>query len=220
MSQLNLHLASAPTDLVGRLRRLGLSSDVEVRLQENRRVMASFDRAGVLRVHRGYAHAPDHIVAALARWARRGTRRTDRRAAARAFLEFRVHDHVPPSRPQRRRPEPAAAGDPGRIDRLQALHRLLNDQWFDGALRPISIALSARMRRKLGHYEPAAECEARIVVSRRHLARDGWAGLADTLLHEMVHQWQDEQGLPVDHGPAFRRKAMAVGIAPRAVVAA
>ena len=23
------------------------------------------------------------------------------------------------------------------------------------------------------------------------------------LLHEMVHQWQHESGLPVDHGPAF-----------------
>jgi hypothetical protein len=39
----------------------------------------------------------------------------------------------------------------------------------------------------------------------------------ETLLHEMVHQWQAETGQPVDHGRAFRRKAREVGITPRAV---
>ncbi len=37
-----------------------------------------------------------------------------------------------------------------------------------------------------------------------------------TLLHEMVHQWQAESGVPVDHGPAFRRKARQVGVLPGA----
>jgi len=32
----------------------------------------------------------------------------------------------------------------------------------------------------------------------------------------MVHQWQAETGLPIDHGPMFRAKAAAVGIAPQA----
>ena len=32
----------------------------------------------------------------------------------------------------------------------------------------------------------------------------------------MVHQWQDETGLPIDHGRAFRAKAREVGIAPQA----
>jgi hypothetical protein len=32
----------------------------------------------------------------------------------------------------------------------------------------------------------------------------------------MVHQWQDEQCMPIDHGAAFRRKAREVGISPRA----
>jgi hypothetical protein len=31
-----------------------------------------------------------------------------------------------------------------------------------------------------------------------------------------VHQWQAENGMPIDHGPAFRQKAAAVGIAPQA----
>jgi hypothetical protein len=37
-----------------------------------------------------------------------------------------------------------------------------------------------------------------------------------TLLHEMVHQWQAENGLPVDHRGGFRRKAREVGILPAA----
>jgi hypothetical protein len=32
----------------------------------------------------------------------------------------------------------------------------------------------------------------------------------------MIHQWQEESGLPVDHGPQFRRKAREVGAQPRA----
>ncbi|MBK9979243.1 MAG: hypothetical protein IPP20_15230 [Gemmatimonadetes bacterium] len=38
----------------------------------------------------------------------------------------------------------------------------------------------------------------------------------DTLLHEMVHQWQEENGHPIDHGPLFRQKAHEVGTTPRA----
>jgi hypothetical protein len=36
------------------------------------------------------------------------------------------------------------------------------------------------------------------------------------MLHEMVHQWQAETGLKVDHGPTFREKARDVGVLPRA----
>jgi hypothetical protein len=31
-----------------------------------------------------------------------------------------------------------------------------------------------------------------------------------------VHQWQDESGLPLDHGSTFRRKAREIGISPYA----
>jgi hypothetical protein len=54
------------------------------------------------------------------------------------------------------------------------------------------------------------------VISRRHLRRDGWARAERTLLHEMVHQWQDENRLAIDHGAAFRRKARDLGLEPRA----
>jgi hypothetical protein len=51
-----------------------------------------------------------------------------------------------------------------------------------------------------------------ITISRRHLARHDWSEVEHTLLHEMVHQWQAESGLRVDHGPTFRRKAREVGV--------
>ena len=36
------------------------------------------------------------------------------------------------------------------------------------------------------------------------------------LLHEMVHQWQHENGMPPDHGAEFWRKCRDVGAAPSA----
>ena len=92
-----------------------------------------------------------------------------------------------------------------------------NRDSFRGRLQSIEIRISARMRRKLGHYEPSSQGLPSITISRRHLKRDRWNEVLETLLHEMVHQWQDETGRPVDHGAEFRRKAIAVGIEPRAV---
>jgi hypothetical protein len=36
------------------------------------------------------------------------------------------------------------------------------------------------------------------------------------MLHEMVHQWQAETGLRMDHGRTFRQKAGEVGVLPAA----
>lgn len=74
------------------------------------------------------------------------------------------------------------------------------------------------MKSRLGHYthgDPSGE-GAEIAISRRHIRRHGWREAIDTLVHEMVHQWQDESGLVVDHGRGFRARAKAVGISPRA----
>ena len=49
------------------------------------------------------------------------------------------------------------------------------------------------------------------------MRRHAWAEVEETLLHEMVHQWQAETGRAVDHGAEFRRKAREVGGVPRAV---
>ena len=105
---------------------------------------------------------------------------------------------------------------------LQTLFDELNARHFGGTLRALPIQVSRRLTRRLGHYAPAprstgeAPGAAEIAISRRHIRRDGWEEAAQTLLHEMVHQWQDESGLPLDHGPAFRRKAREVGVVPSA----
>jgi hypothetical protein len=51
-----------------------------------------------------------------------------------------------------------------------------------------------------------------IAISWRHIRRHRWEEVIHTLIHEMVHQWQDENGLAIDHGTRFRAKARDVGI--------
>lgn len=97
-------------------------------------------------------------------------------------------------------------------------YEVLNRERFDGSLSRIPIRVSRRMKSRLGHYthrDPSGE-GAEIAISRRHIRRHGWGEAIETLLHEMVHQWQDESGLRVDHGRQFRAKARTVGISPRA----
>jgi hypothetical protein len=102
---------------------------------------------------------------------------------------------------------------------LGRLHEALNQAHFDGVLQTIPIRLSGRMRTRLGELRlDRRTCRPVCIgISRRHLRRDGWIAVRETLLHEMVHQWQAETGRPVDHGTEFRRKARQVGITPRAV---
>ena len=38
----------------------------------------------------------------------------------------------------------------------------------------------------------------------------------EVMVHEMVHQWQDESGHTIDHGATFRAKCRELGIAPYA----
>lgn len=69
------------------------------------------------------------------------------------------------------------------------------------------------MKSRLGHYTAATpNAPGEIAISYRHYRRHGWPEVLQTLLHEMVHQWQDETGLPLDHGAWFRAKAREVGI--------
>jgi hypothetical protein len=203
-----------------RLRAAGLSADTPVVPHTNRRVLVTLTRRGALRVHAGFRFAPDPVLAAIARWARPRQRRAERLAAGRILAAFPVHAHIPPGTAPRRRPGPPGdPGDAGRLERLGALHALLNTRHFAGALGRVEIRISARMRRRLGEFRPASGTEpmAVITLSRRHLRRDGWSRATETLLHEMVHQWQAEQGRPLGHGPEFRLKCSALGIDGRAV---
>ena len=123
------------------------------------------------------------------------------------------------ARPSKRRAaERTRPDDEAMVEKLRRAHQLLNRERFGGSLATVPIRVSRRMKSRLGHYthrDPSGE-GAEIVVSRRHIRRHGWNEAIDTLVHEMVHQWQDESGLNVDHGRVFRAKARSVGISPRA----
>lgn len=207
-------------DLEARLRAAGLSTATPIVAHSNRRVLVSLTRGGTLRVHAGFAFAPVPVLSAIARWARPRLSRADRLAASRILAAFPVHSHVPPNGRVRRRPAgPSDPADLTRVERLRAFHAELNARHFGGALGQVDLRLSARMRRRLGEFRPGIGPGAvpEIAISRRHLRRDGWSRVRETLLHEMVHQWQVETGRALGHGPEFRRKCASLGIEGRAV---
>jgi hypothetical protein len=203
--------------LAHRLEQLGLRNVERVVTHTNRTVMVSLTARRVLRLHQGYAAAPDRVLRAIVRFLDSRLPRATRRAAEREFLGFPVELHAPaPARPaQSERPRP---GDVLLLQRLASLHEQFNRLHFGGALGLLPIRLSGRMRTRLGELtvDLRSGRATEITISRRHIQRHPWAEVEHTLLHEMVHQWQAETGLPVDHGPSFRRKAAELGIERRA----
>ncbi|MDQ2642659.1 MAG: SprT-like domain-containing protein [Myxococcota bacterium] len=93
-----------------------------------------------------------------------------------------------------------------------------NQAFFRGDLPPPVIAIQHARRRALGTYLPARDgygLRFRIVLNTRYLSRP-WADVLRTLLHEIVHQWEDvehgrRRGGPY-HTKTFRDKALALGI--------
>jgi hypothetical protein len=203
--------------LYDRLQQLGLRDINRIIVHQNRTVMVSLCAGGVLRLHQGYSFAPDGVLRAIVRFLNPRLPRAARRAAEREFLAFPVEEFAPPSeRPvQPERPRP---GDLRVLHRLRQLHEALNLSHFGGVLGDIPIRISSRMRVRLGELSVDIRTgrPLEISISRRHLARHPWAEVEHTMLHEMVHQWQAETGLPVDHGPLFRAKAREVGVLPMA----
>jgi hypothetical protein len=208
-SQLLLELESAPRnadELLARLRALGLSRIARCRLTRNRSVMVSF-RGGELRVHEGYLAAPLDVQQAVVRFVQ-GRTRAERRLARERIVVYSV-----PARAGRVRRERTHPDDEPLAAKLAEWHARLNGEHFDGQLSAAPVRVSRRMRSRLGHYSAAAGGEpAEIAISWRHLRRHAWAEVLDTLLHEMVHQWQDETGRPIDHGRDFRLRARQAGI--------
>ena len=216
--QLALELDEEPPrnaeELKTRLQRLGLGSQYRVRLTTNRTVVVSYS-GGELRIHNSFLGANEDVWKAIITFVH-GRNRVARREARRTILEFPVARSAEPPR-RRRRPVRTNPADQPIIRELSRWHTAYNKERFGGTLRSVPIRISRRMKSRLGHYSPRSEgYEPEIVLSRRHIRRDGWEEALHTLLHEMVHQWQDEQGLAVDHGASFRAKARAVGITPLA----
>ena len=198
--------------LLARLRAFGLRDITTLRLTRNRRTLVSY-RGGTLRVQGGFVDAPDDVVRAIAAFV--SGRGAARAAARRVIVSHPLGSGAVPPPPRRAALPP---DDHAMAQRLQREHARLNAERFGGALRAIPVTVSRRMRTRLGHYAPARSHPegAEIAISRRHIRRHGWREAVDTLLHEMVHQWQEENGHPIDHGPGFRRKAREVGTTPRA----
>jgi len=199
-----------------RLEALGLAGLRRLVLHTNRSVMVSQGRRGAIRLHRGFIYAPDRVLRAIVRFLTPGGSGELVRRAQRELLAFPVEEFVPPE-PAARRQERPTPGDDRILLALQQCHRRFNQAHFAGRLPEIRFRLSGRMRSRLGELVLGRHGEAReIAISRRHVRRDGWPEVERTLLHEMVHQWQAEEGLPVDHGVSFRRKAREVGAEPQA----
>lgn len=217
-AQLALPLDAAPeADLPRRLLRLGLPARTTITLTRNRSVLVSYGPATGLRLHAGYAWAGDDVLAAIVTFLKPRASRAERLEARRRFLRYPVERYVPSHR--RRRPPPESPELAPLVERLVRLHQILNERHFGGRLATIPLRFSTRMASRLGEYQAAGDGHAAaIVLSHRHLRRDGWSALTETLLHEMVHQWQDERGMPLDHGAAFRRKAREIGIPAAATV--
>jgi hypothetical protein len=202
--------------LAHRLTLLGLRDIETVHTHTNRSVMVSLSARRVLRLHRGYAMAPDRVLRAIVRFLNPRVPRPLRRLAEREFLGFPVEQHAPADAPARRdRPKP---GDLVLLHRLEQLYQRFNGEHFGGVLQPLPIRISGRMRTRLGELSVDVRSgrPIEIALSRRHLTRHPWSEVEHTLLHEMVHQWQAETGLRVDHGPTFRERARMVGVLPRA----
>jgi hypothetical protein len=197
--------------LLATLRALGLRGIDRVRLTNNRAVMVSFSM-GVLRVHEGYLDAPRDVLRAVVTFVC-GRTRAERRRAREAILAHQIARPAAPRRRERDRPE-----DEPVLHQLRRFHAHFNRVYFGGRLRALPIRLSGRMRTRLGHYTAASPVgdPAEIVIGRDHVRRHGWEEALHTLLHEMVHQWQDETGHAIDHGATFRRKAREVGVTPSA----
>ena len=215
--QLPLALDRPPAsadELLARLRVMGLRGIDRCVLTYNRSVMISF-RRGVLRLNRGYLNAPPEVHRAIVAFVGGRTRRA-RHEAQRVILEHPIPVHAMRARRDHTsRPRPS---DIPLIEALASSHDHYNAALFGGQLSRITIRISGRMRNRLGQY--SAPCASgrppEITISRRHIRRHGWEEALHTLLHEMVHQWQAENGMPIDHGREFRRKAREVGVEPTA----
>ncbi|HEV2083836.1 MAG TPA: hypothetical protein VGR09_02025, partial [Gemmatimonadales bacterium] len=156
--------------LENRLLMLGLREIERVVTHTNRTVMLSLNRR-ILRIHRGYAHAPDRVLKAIVRFLNRRVPRALRRVAEREFLQFPVEEHAPPPAGHGRRERPRS-GDLLLLHRLETLYHQLNQTHFGGTLGEIPIRLSGRMRRRLGELSVDIRTgrPLELSLSRQHIA--------------------------------------------------
>ena len=177
--------------------------------------MVSIGTRRVLRIHAGYAYASGPVCC--------GRSSASSTRGSRAPSAVRPNESCSPfrwrsTRRAARRGSGRSAPGPGDLLLVAPAQSGLSTgstgEHFGGTLSAVPIRLSGRMRTRLGELSVDIRTgqPIEIAISRRHIARHRWSEVEHTLLHEMVHQWQAETGLPVDHGPLFREKARQVGV--------
>jgi hypothetical protein len=111
-------------------------------------------------------------------------------------------------------------GDRTQQERSWAQQLFLEWEWFNGnllsgALRAPVLEISHHDAR-LGHWDLATRT---LAISARHIERDPWLAVIETLRHEMAHQYAHEVlGARSEsaHGPAFQRACRALRVSPAA----
>ncbi|MEO7522434.1 MAG: hypothetical protein ABIW79_11520 [Gemmatimonas sp.] len=121
--------------LLCRLQDHGLRGIDALVLMRTRTVMVSLI-GKTLRVHEGYADAPEHVLRAIVTFA------TSRVRSARAAAKERILAHDVERVPAVRRVERARPGDLALVSSLQTAHQELNNRWFAGKLQPVSLRVS------------------------------------------------------------------------------
>ena len=144
----------------------------------------------------GFADAPDDVLRAVVVFmqGRGAARRAAKRVAPRVT-------GIPRERPRRRRGASACTRTTLRSPRAsRANTRDLTPSGSAGRCGRSRSGLAADEEPARSLRPRLARAGAEIVISRRHIRRHGWPEALETLLHEMVHQWQDERRHPIDHG--------------------
>jgi hypothetical protein len=161
-----------------------------------------------LRLHLGFAAAPDVVLHAVGRLFTRGTA-GEHEAARQTIREYLGTLPPVPVQP-RRRPHQA---DQSHLLNLRAEFDRVNARYFADELPDIPLYLSDRMRRRNGHFSVSP---LEIVISRRLCTSAAPDEAESTLRHEMIHLWQHVNGRSPDHGMEFRRWAQVLKVHPRA----
>jgi hypothetical protein len=169
-------------------------------LTENRSVLLSFRREGGtlrLRLHRMFLHAPQAVVAAVARTLRRRSRNAD--GDVRRFMNENLHRVRKPPRPL----PPFVTS--GRVHDLQQAFDRLNARFFENALRvPLTWGRGSGIT--FGSYDPV------LALIRIHPVLDRadvpLYFVESVVYHEMLHHHlggvADRAGRTVYHSRAFR----------------
>ena len=175
-------------------------------LTDNRSVLLSFKReaAGLLmRLHRMFLHAPDAVVASLARNLRRRGRAAG--GEVRRFMNANLH------RVRRTRREMPPLVTSGRVHDLAAVYADVDRRFFGGRLRvPITWGRGVGRARRggltFGSYDPVLGLiRIHPVLDRPDVPR---YFLESVVHHEMLHHQMggvpDRAGRTVYHSRAFR----------------